>query len=313
MTKKAVLGKGLDALLGGGVNVNVSQRAGRVEQPQHVEVPDEEPSRVGILEVSVDDIQANPDQPRTHFDEEALRELAESIKTLGLIQPITVREIKAGHYQIISGERRFRAARLAGLAALPVYVRTVDDAALLELALVENLQREDLDALEVALSFQRLMDECALTQEALSERIGKKRATVANYLRLLTLPAEIQVFIRDRKLSMGHARALAGVNDEKFQQKIARKVIDEDLSVRKVEELVKKHTTPTPSETSTGTPAAAAELPENYFQLIELLGSYFNHNVNVKRNEKGEGSITIHFNNDEEISHFLQKLNEQHI
>ena len=237
--------------------------------------------------------------------------MAASIRTSGIIQPITVREIKDGHYQISSGERRFRASQLVGLTTVPVYIRTVGDEELLKLSLIENLQREDLDPIEVAICFKRLMDELDVTQEVLSEQVGKKRTTVTNYLRLLTLPAEIQVFVRERKLSMGHARALININDEKLQLKIARKVIDEDLSVRKVEEMVKKQQAPDPPETPAVTPAEP-ELPENYFRLVELLGAYFNNNVNVKHNEKGGGKIIIHFNNDEEIAHFLEKLNEQH-
>jgi ParB family chromosome partitioning protein len=304
MKKQAALGRGLSALMGDAGVVN--PHSGRVIQP--VEIPDE-PSLEGVSEVAIDAIQPNPNQPRTHFDEESLHELAASIKTSGLIQPITVREIKEGHYQIISGERRFRASRIAGLTTVPVYVRTVDDDELLKLALIENIQREDLDPIEVAISFKRLMDELAVTQEKLSEEVGKNRATVANYLRLLTLPAEIQVFVRERKLSMGHARALVSVGDEKLQLKIARKVIDEGLSVRKVEEMVKKQTAPVSVEMPAVTPAAP-ELPENYFRLVELLGGYFNDNVNVKPDEKGGGKIIIHFSNEEEVTRFLQKINE---
>jgi ParB family chromosome partitioning protein len=306
MKKQAALGRGLGALMGDADVVN--PHPDRVVR--RMEVQDGSP-REGVSEIAIDAIQPNPSQPRTHFDEESLHELAASIKTSGLIQPITVREVKEGHYQIISGERRFRASRLAGLTSVPVYIRTVGDEELLKLALIENLQREDLDPIEVAISFKRLMDELAVTQEILSEQVGKKRATVANYLRLLALPAEIQVYVRERKLSMGHARALIGVNDEKLQLKIARKVIDEDLSVRKVEEMVKKQHAPASTETLEA-PPAEPELPENYFRLIELLGGYFNNNINVKRNEKGEGKITIHFSTDEEVTHFLQKLNEQH-
>jgi ParB family chromosome partitioning protein len=260
-----------------------------------------------VTEIKLADIEANPNQPRMHFDEEALIELSESIKAVGLIQPITVRKMDNSRYQIISGERRYRAAKLAGLTTIPVYIRTADDKELLEMALVENIQREDLDAIEVAISFQRLIDECSLTQELLSERVGKKRATVANYLRLLRLPAEIQLFIRERKLSMGHARAIVGVDNEKLQLKIARKTIDEELSVRMVEELIKKSLRPAAAKQ---TPAPEEELPDDYFRLIELLGTYFNNNINIKRGEKGDGKITIHFANDEEVRRFMQKLNE---
>jgi ParB family chromosome partitioning protein len=304
MKKQAALGRGLGALMGDADAVN--PHPVRVIQP--VETPDEHPLE-GVSEIAIDAIQPNPNQPRTHFDEASLHELAASIKTSGLIQPITVREIKKDHYQIISGERRFRASRLAGLTTMPVYVRTVGDDELLKLALIENTQREDLDPIEVAIALKRLMDELAVTQEELSDQVGKNRATVANYLRLLTLPAEIQVFVRERKLSMGHAKALVGAGDEKLQLKLARKVIDEGLSVRKVEEMVKKQTAPVSAETPVAAPAAA-ELSENYFRLIELLGGYFNNNVNVKPDEKGGGKIIIHFNDEEEVTRFLQKINE---
>ena len=297
MTKKPVLGRGLGALMGDATAVNNPRERVSVEQP-------EKPGD-NVTELKLSAIEANPGQPRTHFDDEALQELTESIKAVGLIQPITVRELSAGRYQIISGERRFRASKLAGLKTIPVYIRTADDKELLEMALVENIQREDLDAIEVAISFQRLVDEFSFTQEQLSERVGKKRATVANYLRLLRLPAEIQLFIRERKLSMGHARAIAGIDDEKFQLKIARKTIDEELSVRQVEELIKKHSRPPVEKPA---PAGGQELPETYFHLIELLGVYFNNNINIKRNEKGEGQITIHFANDEEVNRFISKL-----
>ncbi len=298
MTKKAVLGRGLGALMGDAAVVNQRER---VERPVETPVQPEE----GVTELKISDIAPNPNQPRVHFDDEALHELSESIKAVGLIQPITVRELASGQYQIISGERRYRASKLAGLKRIPVYIRTADDKELLEMGLIENIQREDLDAIEIAISFQRLMDECELTQELLSERVGKKRATVANYLRLLRLPAEVQLFIRERKLSMGHARAIVALADEKLQLKIARKTIDEELSVRQVEEIIKK-STQLPAEKPA--PVAEQELPDDYFRLIELLGVYFNNNINVKRTEKGDGKITIHFNNDEEVARFINQL-----
>jgi len=193
-----------------------------------------------INEIEIEKIVTNPYQPRTHFDEDALNELAASIKELGIIQPITVRKVDDNQYQIISGERRFRASKIAGLKAIPAYVRTADDQGMLEMALVENIQREDLDAIEVAISYQRLVDECSLTQEVLGERVGKKRSTVTNYLRLLKLPAEVQLAIRKRLLSMGHARALVNIDDQELQLDLLRKIIEEDLSVRQIEQLVKK-------------------------------------------------------------------------
>jgi ParB family chromosome partitioning protein len=302
MTKKPVLGRGLGALMG---DADTTHHSRNEQANRSVEGAAKQENHV--TEIELTDIEANPSQPRRHFAEEALNELSESIKAVGLIQPITVREIEPDRYQIISGERRYRAAKLAGLTVVPVYIRTADDKELLEMALVENIQREDLDAIEIAISFQRLIDECSLTQESLSERVGKKRATVANYLRLLRLPAEIQLFIRERKLSMGHARAIVGVDNEKLQLKFARKTIDEELSVRQVEELIKKSLRPTGEK---HTSAPEEELPDDYFRLIELLGSYFNNNINIKRGEKGEGKITIHFANDEEVRRFMQKLNE---
>ena len=221
MAKKNALGRGLGALIEG-VEKEILEK--KVEANK---------------DISVDSIDANPFQPRTSFDEQSLEELASSIKKIGIIQPLTVREAGDGRYQLIAGERRLRAARLAGLTHVPAYVRTADDQAMLELALVENIQREDLDAIEVAISFQRLTEECKLTQEKLSERVGKQRSTVANYLRLLKLPAEIQLGIRNRQLSMGHARTLINIEDPKSQINVYYKIVDGDLSVRQAEKLVR--------------------------------------------------------------------------
>ena len=220
--KKNALGRGLGALIDG------------VEK----EVLDKKVE--ANLEISIDSIDANPFQPRTRFDEQALEELASSIKELGIVQPLTVRETANGRFQLIAGERRLRAARIAGLTHVPAYVRTADDQAMLELALVENIQREDLDAVEVAISYQRLIEECRLTQEQLSDRVGKQRSTVANYLRLLKLPAEIQLGIKNKHLTMGHARTLVNIDDPKKQIKVYYKIIDDDLSVRSTEELVRE-------------------------------------------------------------------------
>ena len=221
MIKKNALGRGLGALIDG-VEKEVLEK--KVE---------------ANLDISVDSIDANPFQPRTNFDEQALEELSASIKKLGIVQPLTVRDAGQGRYQLIAGERRLRAARLAGLTHVPAYIRTADDQAMLELALVENIQREDLDAVEVAISFQRLIEECRLTQEQLSERVGKQRSTVANYLRLLKLPAEIQLGIRNKQLMMGHARALINIEDQKKQINVYYKIIDGELSVRQAEDLVR--------------------------------------------------------------------------
>ena len=222
MAKKNVLGKGLDALI---ESVDKDALVKKVEVNK---------------DIPIDAIEANPFQPRTVFDEQALSELSASIKNIGIVQPLTVRELGNGKYQLIAGERRLRAAKLAGLETVPAFIRTVDDDQMLEFALVENIQRENLDAIEVAISFQRLIEECNLTQEQLSDRVAKQRSTVANYLRLLKLPAEIQHGIRNKIITMGHARALVSIEDEKQQMDVYYKIKDEELSVRQTEELVRK-------------------------------------------------------------------------
>ena len=220
MAKKNVLGRGLGALI-----------ADAAEEPVTREIVVS-----AIQELNLADIRPNPFQPRTEFDEEALSELAASIKAIGIVQPITVRAVEEGKYEIIAGERRFRASKLAGLSTIPAYIRKTEDDSLLELALIENIQREDLNAIEVAISYQRLIDECNLTQDGLSERVGKKRATIANYLRLLKLPAQIQLAVRDKKISMGHARAILGVEDPDTQLMIFEQILEYDFSVRKVDQ-----------------------------------------------------------------------------
>ena len=224
------LGRGLGALIS---DVN------SIQQAAHKPLAGE-PARplVSTSEIEISKIEPNPYQPRTEFNQEALEELSASIKLLGLIQPITVRPLPDGRYQIISGERRFRASQMAGLATIPAYIRKTDDQGMLEMAIVENIQREDLDSIEVALSFQRLIEECNLTQEAMAERVGKKRATVTNYLRLLRLPAEIQFAIRAKKISMGHAKALLALETDKEQLKFANQIIEQDLSVRQIEQKI---------------------------------------------------------------------------
>ena len=189
--------------------------------------------------ISVEHIEANPYQPRTHFDQEALQELAESIKIQGIIQPVTLRQLGTNSYQLISGERRLQASKLAGLETIPAYIRKADDQQMLEMALIENIQRENLNAIEIALSYQRLLSECNLRQEELGDRVGKNRRTVTNYLRLLKLPPDVQIGLRDAEISMGHARALIGLDDPKAQVELFRKIVAEELSVRKVEELVR--------------------------------------------------------------------------
>lgn len=297
------LGRGLGALIS---DVNSIQRAAGKPSAN-------EPARplVSTSEIEINRIEPNPYQPRTEFNQEALEELAASIKLLGLIQPITVRPVSEGKYQIISGERRFRASQMAGLERIPAYIRKTDDQGMLEMAIVENIQREDLDSIEVALSFQRLIEECNLTQEAMAERVGKKRATVTNYLRLLKLPAEIQFAIRAKKITMGHAKALLGLESSKEQLKLADQIIEQDLSVRQIEQKIQK--IGAKKEKKGNAEAAIIELPDNHFRVIEIIGKYFNNNVTAKRSSKGAGEITIRFNDDSEVEAFLKALEESNI
>jgi ParB family transcriptional regulator, chromosome partitioning protein len=285
MAKKNSLGRGLGALIEEAEPEVVIQKA------------------VGGTVVDILLIDTNPFQPRTVFDNDALEELASSIKELGVIQPITVRETESGRYQLITGERRFRAARVAGLTHIPAYVRSADDQGMLEMALVENIQREDLNAVDIAISYQRLVEECSLTQENLSLRVGKKRATVANYIRLLKLPAEIQVGIRENKITMGHARALVSIEDPHDQIKLFYKIIAEDLSVRKTEELARKL-----EESSIyreKKPAPQPLLPQPYEELKNQLADFFHANIEFRRNGKGSGKIVIPFASDDELERII--------
>ena len=295
MAAKNVLGRGLGALIDSGDIENAKA------------VVD------AISEVAIKDIEANPWQPRSKFDEEALEELAESIKSIGIIQPVTVRMLENGKYQLITGERRFRAAKKIGLARIPAYVRLANDQNMLEMALVENIQREDLNAIEVAITYQRLIEECSLTQENLSDRVGKKRATITNYLRLLKLPAEIQIGLRNGKISMGHARALINMEDAEDQQYVYEEAVKNELSVRKVEELVRKLQEPEKADNSTGEQDNPVVLPKEYDDLTTHLSRHFGTKVDFKRNTKGSGKIVIPFTSDEELERIvsiLDKLND---
>lgn len=258
------------------------------------------------LEIEISAIDFNPFQPRTRFDEEALKELAASIKELGIVQPLTVREAGDGKYQLIAGERRLRAAKIAGLRSVPAYIRTADDQAMLELALVENIQREDLDAIEVAISYQRLIDECDLTQEKLSDRVGKQRSTVANYLRLLKLPAEIQLGIRDKQLTMGHARTLINIEDIDHQIKVYYRVIEEELSVRKTEELVRQMQVEKLKDPSKAT--KRKQLNQDFEELSVHLSEVFKSEVVFRINNKGMGKIVIPFEDSEDMERILGML-----
>lgn len=289
--KKNVLGRGLGALL----EDSNSERNNNFET-----------TSVGNMnEIPLDQIEVNPFQPRTHFDRTALEELAESIKVQGIIQPITVRQLGDGEYQLISGERRFQASKIAGLNAIPAYVRTANDQQMLEMAIIENIQRENLNALEIALSYQRLLSECQIKQEELGERVGKNRTTVNNYLRLLKLPPDIQAGLRDNKISMGHARALINIEDIDKQLHIYKKAIEEDLSVRKVEQLVRDLMNP-------AEPKAKAEKGDSHHRTYEVqqiqhkLSSHFGTRVNLKADGQFRGEIKIPFVSTEDLNRILE-------
>jgi ParB family chromosome partitioning protein len=257
-----------------------------------------------MTEINISDIQPNPTQPRADFDEEALEELADSIRQLGLIQPITVK--RAGDkYIIISGERRWRASQKAGLTVVPAYIREVDDTTLHAMALVENIQREDLNAIEISLGMQRLVDECGLTQEALAERLGKKRSTVANYLRLLNLPEEVQFAIKGGVISMGHAKALAAVESKAKQLSILKRCVKNNLSVRQVEELVRAASE---KKAKVAAPIADEEYPESYGRLVEYLEKFFSQDIAIKRGKNGGGKIIIDFSSDADIEKFIKRF-----
>ena len=257
-----------------------------------------------VSEIPLKNIEVNPFQPRTSFDEEALNELVMSVKEHGIIQPITVRRTADNNYQLITGERRIRAAQKAGLKRIPAYVREAGDENMLELALVENIQREDLDAIEVAISYQRLIEEFSLTQEGLGGRVGKKRATIANYLRLLNLPAEVQTAIKEKKISMGHARALAGIEDKDYQLEVFSKILSQDLSVRSVESLVKK------AKVNEEIKPELEQARSDYEDLREHLSHYFGATIEFNRSNKGVGRIVIPFKSDEDLQRIVSILDK---
>lgn len=293
MAKRSALGRGLGALLGEDT-LKETRQIHRIISS----------NPAAVAEIPLDQIVPNPYQPRESFDPEALQELADSIRSLGIIQPLTLRQTAPDSYQIISGERRFRAAKLAGLTQVPAYIRQADDAAMLEMAIVENIQREDLDPVETALSFQRLIDECKLTQEAMALRVGKKRATITNYLRLLRLPDAIQKALKDGRISVGHAKVLLGVENAAQQYKLCDKIIRNDWSVRQLEQKVQGL-----SRKESAVPAEEEELPELYYTLTERVGRHFDGNVAVRRDAKGGGTITIRFGNQQQVEAFLEDLN----
>ncbi|MFG6341033.1 MAG: ParB/RepB/Spo0J family partition protein [Alistipes sp.] len=281
------LGRGLDAIFGGDA-IDLDAKLKPMSR---------------MAEIDIADIIPNPSQPRTQFDEEALDELADSIRQLGVIQPVTVRKSDNGKYIIISGERRWRAAQRADLKTLPAYIREVDDETLYAMALVENIQRQDLNAIEIALGMQRLIDECHLTQDALSERVGKKRSSISNYLRLLKLPDEVQLALKEGLISMGHAKAIAGAPADQ-QVRLLKKSIKKALSVRQVEEAARALT-----EQPTRTQATdEEEYPESYSRLVEQLEPYFSQNISIKRAKNGGGRIVIEFSDDTDIDKFIDRF-----
>lgn len=294
-TKKSALGRGLSAIL---------------ESPE-TDITSKDISGnyvVGaIANISLDKIEANPFQPRDEFEEESLHELADSIREQGVIQPITVRKLGYDQYQLISGERRFKAARLAGQNEIPCYIRVANDQQMLELALIENIHRKDLNSIEIAISYRRLLEECSLTQEKLSKRVGKDRTTIANYIRLLKLPPKIQVALRKEQITNGHARALISLEDIKLQKKILDQIIQHDLSVREVEQLVKANQEgPIPAKTSKKIP-----LTEKDKEAKNLFQNHFDTPVDIRRNTKGQGSIVIKFKSEEELERILDLLENE--
>lgn len=294
MSKKIALGRGLKSLLEDTPETTENESIGSSAPP----------SSAGMSEILISQIEVNPFQPRHFFDQEALRELAESIKVHGIIQPVTVRRLGSEKYQLISGERRFQASKLAGLKTVPAYIRQANDQQMLEMALIENIQRENLNPIEVALSYQRLISDCNLNQEELGDRVGKNRSTVTNYLRLLKLPPDIQIALRDNILSMGHARALLGADTPDRQIYLFNRIISEDLSVRKVEELVRKMNN---GSTKTKSSSSSTGVSSEFTQLQSKLSSHFGTKVAISTDGK-KGDIQIPFVSVEDLNRILDIL-----
>jgi ParB family chromosome partitioning protein len=300
MSKKQALGRGLSALLEHSPASSKSELVSQAAPPTSEKEVGHVAGPISLLSIS--QIEANPYQPRKDFNNDALIELATSIGELGLIQPITVRKISSQKYQIISGERRFRASQMANLTEVPVYIRETDDQGMLEMALVENIQRENLNALEIAISYKRLMEECSLTTDKLADRVGKDRTTVTNYVRLLRLPPEIQLGIIEKRISMGHARALINAEPESKQIKIFKLILEKDLSVRKVEELVKEDDAPKLF-------ASKANLMPLEIQKMQAdLKLRFGKKAKVTRNDGGVGKVEIPFTNDDDLERIIEML-----
>lgn len=285
LPKRKALGRGLDSLIS----------------------MDDVPARgsSAINDIPLESISPNPDQPRRSFDPDALEELASSIRELGIIQPLSLRKVGPNEYQIIAGERRYRAASIAGLTSVPAYIRTANDTELTEMALIENIQREDLNAIEIALTFKKLLEQYEMTQERLSERIGKKRTTIANFLRLLKLPAEVQLGLRDKRLDMGHARALLSIENPKLQLKLYGEILDQGLSVRRVEELAKEYSKAEASGETVQPKPVRTKAAGEFEQLKRHLSAAFHTRVQFSCNKDGKGKITFPFANDQELERLL--------
>jgi ParB family chromosome partitioning protein len=291
--QKNDLGLGIRALLKGVDEATPAEQAEVVRTLAH-----------SVAMIPIEEIEVNPYQPRKDFDQEALEELATSLRTYGLIQPVTVRRLSEGAFQLISGERRFRAAKLAGLSEVPAYVRLADDQEMLEMALVENIQREELNAIEVAISYQRLIDECQLTHEKMSERVGKQRSTITNHLRLLKLPPDIQSAIKERKLSMGHARALAGIQDYGTMDLLFKKTLNEDLSVRALEGLIRSY-----SQVKSKSSGSLDQVPDSYKKVEQTFKSFFGSGkLKIKLSGQDKGQILIPFDSVDELNSLLDRI-----
>lgn len=289
------LGKGIRALLSS------------ADDTSDTKIPAAASTMGTVTHIPVDLIHINPFQPRTEFDEQALQELSDSIKTHGLIQPVTLRKLSADSYQLISGERRLRASKLAGIKEIPAYIRSANDQEMLEMALIENIQRENLNAIEVALSLQRLIDECALTHESLSDRVNKNRSTVTNYLRLLKLPPDIQNGIKNKMITMGHARSLVGVSDLALQLSIYKEILTKNLSVREVEALIKKYNQP---KVEANKAASSNKLPEEYINFKNRISNLTGMKTDLSRNADGSGKLSLSFSNDNDLNNLLELLNK---
>ncbi|MBR2290693.1 MAG: ParB/RepB/Spo0J family partition protein [Prevotella sp.] len=296
-----VLGRGLDNIGNGkgkGLDALINTKDIEIEGTSN------------LSEIAIDKIASNPNQPRREFDEEALQELAASIREVGIITPITLRQMADGTYQIIAGERRWRASKMAGLTAIPAYIRTVEDENVMEMALVENIQREDLNAIEIALAYQHLADTSGMTQEKISERVGKSRTAVTNYMRLLKLPAQIQMALKNREMDMGHARALLALDSPSAQIKMFKDVQKNGYSVRKVEEMVQMLKNGSDIQTAKKSSAAPSRLPEEFNTLRKQLADLFQTKVQMSYSPKGKGRISIAFNNEEELEHIMNIIDK---